>query len=229
VVGQGREVVAEWTAIAGRGRKVPIVFDHATAGGRSPAEGVVTYDGLRALGADAPFFEIEPNAVPAGTTTGKLWLEEATDWRHGLETLLADWVAEGWTLALPELLAAADRDRREAAPQRWLASVATLEQAVVRLRDRAPVGASWSARGLRRALAGQFDRGAPFLRGRLRRLLGLRHVSGIEIHAGEREVLSTETAAFFAWLGVPVKIAGTPSAGAAPARSLSLALAGVAR
>ncbi len=205
VVGRGREVVAEWTQLSARGRRIPIVFDHATAGGRAPAEGVVTFDRLRALAPPSGWRDRLP-APTAGDAPVRVWIEESTDWVDGLDVILDSWVEDSIVLTLPELLAASDRDRREAEPEAWLASVDAIERAAGRIRERLPgrdaSGGAWVASLLERTggIAGKV------LRPRLRALLGLARLDRIEVHADARLAPSAAASALFARLGAPPRV-----------------------
>jgi len=183
VIAQGREALAEWSEAARAQRRVPIVFDHATPDSRPPAEGIVTLAALRSLGERERWSA--DGAVALGTRPLPVtWFEESTDWPEGLDVILDHWLSTGGAVALPELLAAAPRDRLELSPQNWIASRARLDAAERSVRDRLPE---------RRTLAGQLVDGAlqgsrlPWFavtRRLLRHRLGLGRLSGIEVHAG---------------------------------------------
>jgi hypothetical protein len=206
VIGRGREVVAEWVQIAASGRRIPIVFDHATAGGRAPADGVLTYDALRALAAPAGWRVALPSPPPRRAHP-KLWIEESTDWTEGLEAILGVWVQGGFTLALPELLAASDRDRREIAPESWLASAETVERAAARIIERLPLEGTFSATLLGKALDSESRIGSAILRPRLRGLLGLGALDRIEVGGGDRLAPSPSAYKLFARLGAAPRAA----------------------
>ena len=183
VIAQGRDTVAEWSAASHSRRRVPIIFDHATPDSRSPGEGIVTLARLRTLGERAEWSKDIP-AGPRARSLPVTWFEESTDWREGLDILLDHWVSSGEPVALPELLAAAARDRLELAPQNWIASRPRLEFNEGSIRDRLPDRksvAGWLVDGaLRGARAPWFS----LTRGQLRNQLGLRRLTGIDIYPG---------------------------------------------
>ena len=188
------------------GRRIPIVFDHATAGSRAPAEGVVTFEGLRALAPPSGWRErlLAPAAGPAPTT---IWIEESTDWIDGLDEILNVWIDRGVTLALPELLAASDRDRREIEPEAWLASADAVERAAERIRERLPAEGSVSGALVSSVLNGTGRFSGLVLRPRLRALFGLARLDRIEVHADGRRAPSAGAHELFERLGAPPRIA----------------------
>lgn len=206
VVGRGREVVAEWTQLSAQGRLIPIVFDHATAGSRAPAERVVTFERLRALAPPSGWRE-RLAALAAGPAPATVWIEETTDWIDGLDEILNTWVERGVTLALPELLAASDRDRRGIEPEAWLASADTLERAAERIRERLPAEGSLSSALVSSTLNGTGRFSGLVLRPRLRALFGLARLDRIEVHADGRRAPSAGANELFERLGAPPRIA----------------------
>ena len=171
VIGQGRDTVEEWSIAARDRRKVPIVFDHATPDSRPPAKDIVTLPLLKMLGKPAGWAKsVERTDGTSGLPA--TWVEESTDWRDGLDIVLDHWISSGEPLALPELLAAAARDRREIAPQRWIASEPRLHVNAVEIRESLPARGSFSGWLVDGALSGSAAPWFALTRLALRRRLG---------------------------------------------------------
>lgn len=181
VIAQGRDALADWNEAIGTGRQVPIVFDHATPDGKSPAAGIVTMAKLRTLGERRGWSADGASRPQSRAVT---WFEETTGWLSGLDILIDHWIASGEAIAVPELLAAAARDRIELKPQNWIASRARLEANERSIRERLPDRKSlsgWLVEGALRSARGPWF---SLTRHALRNRLGLGRLENIEIHAG---------------------------------------------
>jgi len=216
VLGQGRETVAEWSAATTKQRRVPIIFDHATPDSRPPDEGMVTLDNLRGLGAPLGWAEGLATTPPDGVEE-ILWTEETTDWREGLDVLLTDWISEGVPLALPELLAAAARDRAEIGPGRWIASIDRIERVAGTIRERLPERTSATGRLVAGALGGSRTPWAVGLSALLRKRIGLARLTGVEVYGPPGRDPSLEARQLFLQLGVPLSSRGQRDFGNRPA------------
>jgi len=233
VVAQGREAVAAWGDASEGGRQEPVVIDHATAGGRAPAPGVVTIEALRSMG-ETRGWEDCLRLGPAGRSARPSWVEESTGWVAGLDLLLDRWVDDGRPFALPELLAAAGRDRAEARPEVWIASVDRIEAAAAAIRERLPEPASLTGLLVAEALSNPRTPWSIATLGLVRRKLGLSRLDGVEAHPATRREPSAETARLFAGLGVPLsghrpsRVRSGPRTAGEPARIAALVPAGPA-
>ncbi|WP_119271813.1 AMP-binding protein [Taklimakanibacter deserti] len=181
VIGQGRDTVARWSEH--NRRRIPIVFDHTTPDSRPPADGIVTLANLRTLGEPARW-SIGKVVPASGRSLPVTWFEESTDWFDGLDILLDHWVASGEPVGLPELLAAASRDRLELAPESWIASPARLEFNERAIRERLPERNSLAGRLVDGALRGGRAPWFSLTRYRLRNRLGLGRLAYIDVHLG---------------------------------------------
>lgn len=181
VIGQGRDTVAEWSEATRSRRQVPIIFDHATPDSQPPGAGIVTLPLLKMLGRPEGWAK-SLDSTPRDHRLPVTWVEESTDWAAGLDIVLDHWVSSGEPLALPEILAAAARDRREIAPQRWIASDARLRQSEDLIRDRLPERRSISGWLVEGALDGAAAPWFAVTRAALRNRLGLRRLVAITSH-----------------------------------------------
>jgi hypothetical protein len=183
VIAQGRDALAIWSEVIGTNRQVPIVFDHATPDNKPPEAGIVTVAKLKTLG-EPRRWAADLASVSRTKSLPVTWFEETTGWQGGLDVLLDHWISSGEPVAVPELLAAAARDRLELSPQNWIASRSRLEANERSIRDRLPDRkslAGWLVEGaLRAARAPWFS----LTRHALRSRLGLGRLENIEIHAG---------------------------------------------
>lgn len=220
VIGQGRETVEEWSEATRNRRDVPIVFDHATPDSQPPRHGIVTLPLLKLLG--KPFGWAK--SVDRKPTDAKLpvtWVEESTEWADGLEIVLDNWVSSGEPLALPELLAAAARDRREIAPQRWIASAARLQQNEAAIRERLPDRKSLSGWLVGGALTGATAPWFALTRALLRNRLGFRRLIAITAPAeASSPQLYGRLGLAFDNLGQPARVVVRPQPKAYPRERL---------
>lgn len=178
VIGQGRDTVEEWSEATLNRREVPIVFDHTTPDSRAPRAGIVTLPLLKMLGKPLGWAK-SVDRKPTDTKLPVTWVEESTEWADGLEIVLDHWVSSGEPLALPELLAAAARDRREVAPQRWIASEVRLRQSELAIRERLPARKSLTGWLVGGALKGAAAPWFTLTRALLRNRLGFRRLIAI--------------------------------------------------
>lgn len=223
VLVQSREAVEAWSEAA---EGVAIVLDHVTAGGDGAATGVETLDGLRAAAPPRGWATRLPEAGGTPRIGPSVWVEETTAWRDGVETILDRWLDEAATLALPELLAAADRDRRDAAPAAWIVSSGRLEAAAGAFRARLPEPTTLTGRLVARALAAPSAPWARPLIGLIRRRLGLGALAAVELHEDAGAPLAPASRQWLSALGV---VAAGRQRGAAPASGeAALAVAGAA-
>ncbi|MBK1867907.1 AMP-binding protein [Aestuariivirga sp. YIM B02566] len=203
VIGQGRETVEEWSEATRNRREVPIVFDHATPDSQPPRHGIVTLPLLKMLG--KPFgWAKSVDRKPTDTKLPVTWVEESTEWADGLDIVLDHWVSSGEPLALPELLAAATRDRREIAPQRWIASGSRLHQNDAAIRERLPARKSLSGWLVGGALKGGAAPWFALTRALLRNRLGFRRLIAITAPA------ETSSPGLFGGLGLAFDNLGQP-------------------
>lgn len=201
VIGQGRDTVARWSER--NRRRIPIVFDHTMPDSRPPAEGIVTLASLRTLG--NPEGWSVGSVAPSRRSLPVTWFEESTDWSEGLDTLLDHWLASGEPIALPELLAAASRDRLELAPQNWIASLARLEANERAIRERLPERNSLAGWLVDDALGGSRAPWSSLTRKLLRNRLGLDRLAGIDVHLGHEP---GRAPALFHQLGLEINLIG---------------------
>lgn len=205
VIGQGRDTVARWSER--NRRQIPIIFDHATPDSRPPADGIVTLAALRTLG-ERKGWSKDVGVASRGRSLPVTWFEESTDWREGLDILLDHWLASGEPVAVPELLAAASRDRLELAPQNWIASLARLERNERLIRERLPERKSLAGRLVEGALHGSRAPWFSLTRWRLRNRLGLGRLQAIDVHPGREP---RRAPALFHQFGVTLNHIGQPT------------------
>lgn len=204
---QGRGELAAWLKASPGTMRPRIVFDHVTADGHSPHPDVITYATMRALSGP-------PGWTLAGTLSSRhartretVWIEETTDWRDGLDHVVAAWLAEGATLVFPEIIAAALRDRRQIRPRRWLASAGALAAAAEDMEARFPSRKSLAGRLVIRTTAAAGRGGVARLAAALlRRRLGLDRLRMIDVVGGARETADDDrTGRLFRGLGVKIE------------------------
>lgn len=203
VLSQGRDSLAEWTnARVGR-RSIPIIFDHATPDSKSPGDAIIQVDRLRSLGT-ASHWPLQFKEKSGSSSQTINWAEETTDWREGLDILLDDWVNRGDAIALPELQAAATRDRAEISPSRWIASCARLEHVAQGTRERLPEPASIVGRLVKGSLEGHGAIWFRLVHTLLRKRLGLGRLKSINLFKPAHARLSHEAQKLFQAIGTPI-------------------------
>lgn len=206
IIAQGRDALAEWDDAASNVRRVPIIFDHATPDSRSPEEGILTFDALKRLAKP----ENPAAAIPRRRRHLKpeiTWFEETTDWSGGLDLLLEYWVSTGATIALPELLVAASRDRFELRPRKWIASSERVRANELHIHDRLAPEGSWGHRLAEKVLRGGRAPWDAVVRWRIRRRLGLDRLREIDVHVVRDDEVRPETQRLFSNLGARLNIA----------------------
>jgi hypothetical protein len=204
---QGRGALATWLKACPDMMRPRIVFDHVTADGHSPHPDVVTYARLRTLSGPSGWTLASAGSSRRVRARETIWIEETTDWRDGLDHVIAAWLAQGATLVFPEIIAAALRDRREIRPCRWLASAGALAAAAEDMQARFPKRRSLSGQLVIRTIAAQGRGGFARLGAALlRRRLGLDRLQSIDVAGGPREATGDDrTPALFRGLGVPIE------------------------
>ena len=208
---QGRAAPPEWVKVANRtGKPIPIVFDHMTPPGRSSHSSVRLVADVRDQAAANGWAErLQSASITAKPT---LWVEATTGWTGRLDAVINSWIASGEALALPELLAAPVRDRREIRPNRWITPAGRVTAAYAEIARRLPLDCGVGGRMVARAPRSQESSGsllASFFTTLRRYRLGLCRLSTIEV-GGVRKLLSHNDAAerLFTALGVlPRRIA----------------------
>ncbi|MCB8876924.1 hypothetical protein [Acidisoma silvae] len=171
---QGHESLGLWLQLRQQLGPVQIVFDHA-APGRQQDSSVTLFTDLLAqaqLRQDASIRR--PSTAIKGSDGPILWVEATTAWPDALAATYDRWLKPGTVLALPEILAAAARDRPEIRPTAWLASGFSLTHAAREIAHRLPLRLT-GARG-----AGSNGIVCALLRHQARRRLGLNKLFAIE-------------------------------------------------
>jgi hypothetical protein len=200
---QGRDSLAVWQQARPQLGDIRIVFDHAVPGDRQDSSILIFNDLLSRTAPSHGWAERLP-AISTGRLTGEtLWVEASTAWSAAIETILARWLSPNTTLALPELLAAAARDRAEIRPTHWLASDATLVSAAQDIASRLPrrlaTSSGETAHPVLHRLLGQFAR----------KRLGLADLAVIHAEAAGLDVV-VPPAQVFAALGIAVRHSARP-------------------
>lgn len=205
IIAQGRDALAEWDDAASHVRRVPIIFDHATPDSRSPEDGILTFDALKRLAKR----QNPVAAIPGRRQHLKpeiTWFEETTDWSGGLDLLLEHWVSTGTTIALPELLVAASRDRFELRPRKWIASSERVRVNELHIQDRLAPEGSWGRWLAEKVLRGGRAPWDAIVRWRIRRRLGLDRLQEIDVHVVSDDEVRPETQRVFSNLGARLHI-----------------------
>ncbi|MCB8878857.1 hypothetical protein ACELLULO517_01325 [Acidisoma cellulosilytica] len=184
---QGRESLDVWQQIRAQLGSVKLVFDHAAPGKRQDSS-IIFFDDLLAgatsrLDGSNPL----PSAATTNSDQGILWVEASTIWPGAITAVFDHWLGSGRTLVLPEILAAAARDRLEVRPASWLASDASLAIAARDIASRLPRRLI----GTNKVEPRSFISG--LIRHQARRRLGLGNLSSIdvEIAASHGEVFTS--------------------------------------
>jgi hypothetical protein len=198
-----REQLGTWrAALQEAGCQSDIVVDFHLPWGQPAAAGVTTATDLlgnAVLGRQA--------RSPASEV---LWIEEGTNWTGGLEFLLHA-LGQGATLAFPESLIAAGRDRRETQPARFVLSAAHHVALAHDLATRLPAGQSLAARLTRNALSagrrGSTHWHQRWLLGRIRRPFGLAHVRELTVVGlSDATPAQSDPVDLFTALGIPAEL-----------------------
>ncbi len=214
---QGRRALAAWLqVVSSRHARTAIVFDHVTPAGTSPEDDVIP---LAAVTATSPAHGWADRLGTSGPLPqgggAELWVEASTAWPEALHVLIGNWIGSGETLAAPELLAAAARDRAEIRPRRWIASSGAAAAASADITRRLAG---------KRSLTAALSRRSAALRALLlilaRRRLGLSRLKVIEVQRSWQppEQRSAEEATFRS-VGVALRVAAHEGADARAART----------
>jgi hypothetical protein len=174
----GRQALATWLkALERYTLPVQIVFDHVAPDGTTPEKAVLPLsDVLRTSPANGW-------ADALGRATGRsaarrqtLWVESSTAWPQAAHILIEEWLGSGNILAVPELLAAAARDRAETRPNRWIASAECVVAASAEIAGRLPRPDGWMM-----SLTARIPVLHWLLLNLMRRRLGVSRLSTIEV------------------------------------------------
>ena len=208
---QGRAALAEWLdATTSSDRPIQIVFDHVTPDGRPPNSAVRLIADLRNHAPANGWAErLAAGSNVAAPIKPILWVEATTAWADGLDAVIDSWISSGDALALPELLAASVRDRREIKPNRWVASAERVAALHAEIVSRLPLARGVVGRIVARALRSGESSGslaASLLATVLRQRLGLSRLRSIDVGGARGLSTHNETAErLFAALGVPLR------------------------
>ncbi|RQO46772.1 AMP-binding protein [Pseudomonas sp. KBW05] len=134
-------------------------------------------DFVQLLGPTDPAQHLARWWQPAGETA--LWSEEGTHWQGGLAVLLEQWLNTGHSLAFPENLASAQRDRREVAPTGLLLSAERLQHLADEIESRLAPHGTWRRRLCDWAIAHPQSGLRRLLKNRVRKLLGFQRLAYI--------------------------------------------------
>jgi hypothetical protein len=134
-------------------------------------------DFVQLLGPTDPAQHLARWWQPAGETA--LWSEEGTHWQGGLAVLLEQWLNTGHSLAFPESLASAQRDRREVAPTGLLLSAERLQHLADEIESRLAPHGTWRRRLCDWAIAHPQSGLRRLLKNRVRKLLGFQRLAYI--------------------------------------------------
>jgi hypothetical protein len=194
VVIQGRDSLDTWLQMRPQLGSSQIVFDHAAPGRRHDSS-VIYFNDLLAEATSRHSASARPRITDTDhSDRAVLWVEASTAWSGALAAVFDHWLGTGQTLALPEMLAAAARDRAEARPASWLASGASLATAAQDLAGRLPRRLTETNKGEPHSFI------SGLLRHQARKRLGLGNLSAIdaETPASHAEV--------FASLGIALRL-----------------------
>jgi hypothetical protein len=172
----GRRTLAAWLQVVEAHRRVVIVFDHVTPAGKTPEDAVIPLTAVTTASPAHGWADRLDASTRPSQRGAALWAEASTAWPEALDVLIDVWLNSGNSLAVPELLAAAARDRAEIVPHRWIASAEAAAVASADIASRLPSAYS---------LTGPVFLRSPALR-RLflaltRRRLGLSRLRAIEV------------------------------------------------
>lgn len=175
---QGRDAVAHWLEAARRAdAELWLLSEQAGRQQESGRVRIAVIEELERVSANAGRGRRPAVPVRLRPPGGTLWVEEGTEWQGGLEVVLEQWLTGGSLLAFPESPLSASRDRREVEPERLVLSSLRLAALSREIAGRLSAPGTWRRRASDWALAPGALRG--FVRGRIRRLLGLRRLREI--------------------------------------------------
>jgi hypothetical protein len=143
---QGHESLGLWLQLRPQLGSVQIIFDHAAPGKRHDSSVVFFNDLLTDASSRHGSAAPRPLATAKAPSQPALWVESTTAWPDALAAISDLWLRPGTVLALPEMLAAAARDRVEVRPSRWLASGTCFAKAAHDIAHRLPLRLTASQR-----------------------------------------------------------------------------------
>jgi hypothetical protein len=229
VLVQGRQALATWLQALGQNNQVmQIVFDHATPGDVAPDKAVLPLSQVTKvshLHGWADTLDLVRGQPESGGEA--VWIEASTGWSEAADVIIRAWLSSKCVLAIPELNAAAARDRVEVRPHRWIASADCVTVAAAEIAGRLPRGTGWLNSAARRIPALRH-----LLVNLIRYRLGLSRLTVIEAEAGwQASAAARATEATFASLGIPIQASTLHSSGQdslrpEPPRRPHLAVAG---
>ncbi|HCS44171.1 MAG TPA: acyl-CoA synthetase [Pseudomonas sp.] len=149
---------------------------HAFIQGRQPRQlwlnqGQSLLDFAEVLGPAEP-----PQRLNRWAQGAQLWSEEGTQWQDGMTVLLGQWLTSGQSLAFPESLGSASRDRREVAPSGLLLSAERLQLLATEIDSRLAPPGTWRRRLCDWAIAHPEKGLQRLIKNRVRRLLGFHNL-----------------------------------------------------
>jgi hypothetical protein len=195
----GRRTLAAWLQVVeGRPRRVVIIFDHVTPAGRMPEDAITP---ISAVMEASPAHDWADGLLAVGRPSRRraaIWAEASTAWPEALDVLIDVWLSTGDDLSIPELLAAAARDRAEIAPYRWIASSPAATVAALDIASRLPSPRSVSGFAARSSAALRW-----LVLAMTRRRLGLSRLHAIEVERGwQTQAARSETETVFGTVGL---------------------------
>jgi acyl-CoA synthetase (AMP-forming)/AMP-acid ligase II len=229
VLVQGRQALATWLQALGQNnRSTQIVFDHATPGDVAPDKAVLPLSEVTKvsrLHGWADTLDLVRGQPESGGEA--VWIEASTSWSEAADVIIRAWLSSRHVLAIPELTAAAARDRVEIRPHRWIASSDCATVAAAEIAGRLPRTTGWLNSAARKMPALRH-----LLVNLIRYRLGLSRLTVIEVEAAWQASAAARAAeATFASLGIPLQasmlqLSGQDSLRPEPPRRPHLAVAG---
>lgn len=171
---QERESLAVWLQLRLQLGSIQIAFDHAAPGKRHDSAVIFFSDLLSGIASNRDSAVPLPRAASAGSDQAVLWVEASTASPGAITAVFDRWLQNDTVLALPEIAAAAARDRLEIQPTIWLTSADRLTAAADDFTSRLPrrfasAGGAWPKSVLH-----------SLVRRIARHRLGLRHLTTID-------------------------------------------------
>ncbi len=128
----------------------------------------------------------ERQSWPRAAGEELIWIDEGTEWKDGLTSVLERWLKQGDGLAFPETTGSSLRDRREAAPTSLLLSSARLHSLAGEIEARLAPAGSWRRRLCDWTLADPVHGLRRWIKSRVRRLLGFQRLRRIDVPARDK-------------------------------------------